>query len=410
MIFCPNCNKLNGYKRALGFGTFFAVLLTAGIWLVAVPFYPKRCISCGLAKSDSVPWCHTWRLLAAIGGALVVFALLLVGTRGGRQIAPQVRSAPGNSEAQPAAAVAPTLTASEAADPSVPHDVEVSEPNVTMTESAEHICGFDFKNSHVSQGEDKSAVLTNGRYEKREDLSSESVDLENRYCFHAVDGIERALIVTKWTGCGAHCQQTGVAQVFELRNNHPFITQEIVFDLNAQGAAATFDEDSLKLTIAGRYYDPGDGQCCPKNLEVVGYRWQGHKFVQSSYERRPISAVAAGQRPYESGEDVALEQFSAPFDIAKSECLSLVRFHFPKLDFWPDPALEENSRRQYQENGKRVVVFVGFGAGMPGNGSGDAVCSVQGSTIGLQHVQLGILSYNFDSDGNLVRNGGRASN
>jgi hypothetical protein len=40
MIFCPNCNKLTVYKRALGFGTFLAVLLTAGIWLFALPFYP----------------------------------------------------------------------------------------------------------------------------------------------------------------------------------------------------------------------------------------------------------------------------------------------------------------------------------------------------------------------------------
>lgn len=69
MIFCPNCQKLTGYKRAIGFGTFFAVVLTAGLWLLALPFYPKRCIVCGLAKSESVPWYRTWRV--------VVFPLLL---------------------------------------------------------------------------------------------------------------------------------------------------------------------------------------------------------------------------------------------------------------------------------------------------------------------------------------------
>ncbi len=82
MIFCPNCNKLTGYKRALGFGTFFAVLLTAGLWLLALPFYPKRCITCGLTKSDSVPWYRTWRvavfpLLLCIG-----MAVFLAGERG----------------------------------------------------------------------------------------------------------------------------------------------------------------------------------------------------------------------------------------------------------------------------------------------------------------------------------------
>lgn len=71
MIFCPNCRNLTGYKRALGFGTFFAVFLTAGFWLLALPFYPKRCITCGLRKSDSVPWYRTWRTVAA---ALMVLA------------------------------------------------------------------------------------------------------------------------------------------------------------------------------------------------------------------------------------------------------------------------------------------------------------------------------------------------
>jgi hypothetical protein len=78
MIFCPNCGKLTGYKRAIGFGTFFAVLLTAGLWLLAIPFYPKRCITCGLGKSESVPWYQTWRLGSAIlaGGVLAVILFL----------------------------------------------------------------------------------------------------------------------------------------------------------------------------------------------------------------------------------------------------------------------------------------------------------------------------------------------
>jgi hypothetical protein len=74
MIFCPNCQKLAGYKRVLGFGTFFAVLLTAGFWLLALPFYPKRCITCGLRKTESVPWYRTWRI-----GMLVFASVLLLG-------------------------------------------------------------------------------------------------------------------------------------------------------------------------------------------------------------------------------------------------------------------------------------------------------------------------------------------
>ena len=77
MIFCPNCNKLTGYKRVLGFGTFFAVLLTGGSWLLTIPFYPKRCINCGLRKSHSVPWYQTWRLAFVLILGLLAFASLM---------------------------------------------------------------------------------------------------------------------------------------------------------------------------------------------------------------------------------------------------------------------------------------------------------------------------------------------
>jgi len=46
-LFCDNCGKKSGYKRAFGWGTFFAVIVTCGFWLLALPFYPRRCISCG---------------------------------------------------------------------------------------------------------------------------------------------------------------------------------------------------------------------------------------------------------------------------------------------------------------------------------------------------------------------------
>jgi hypothetical protein len=53
MIFCPNCGKRSGFKRALGFGTFFMVLITFGLWLLMIPFYPVRCINCGLTRTSA---------------------------------------------------------------------------------------------------------------------------------------------------------------------------------------------------------------------------------------------------------------------------------------------------------------------------------------------------------------------
>jgi hypothetical protein len=55
MAYCPNCKKETGYKRSIGFGTLFAVILTGGLWLIAILFYPTRCAVCGGSKSTRKP-------------------------------------------------------------------------------------------------------------------------------------------------------------------------------------------------------------------------------------------------------------------------------------------------------------------------------------------------------------------
>ena len=50
---CPNCGRRSGFKRHLGWGTFFMVVLTCGFWLLAIPFYPSRCINCGISQSEA---------------------------------------------------------------------------------------------------------------------------------------------------------------------------------------------------------------------------------------------------------------------------------------------------------------------------------------------------------------------
>jgi hypothetical protein len=59
MAYCPKCSQETGFQRKLGFGTLFAVIITCGFWLLALPFYPKRCNICGgdanLASPPSPP-------------------------------------------------------------------------------------------------------------------------------------------------------------------------------------------------------------------------------------------------------------------------------------------------------------------------------------------------------------------
>src|ERR1035438_5817807 len=69
MIFCPNCGSRSGFKRALGFGTFFMVLITIGLWLLMIPFYPVRCINCGLTRASA-----NWEN-AGVGGKLFIVCM-----------------------------------------------------------------------------------------------------------------------------------------------------------------------------------------------------------------------------------------------------------------------------------------------------------------------------------------------
>ncbi len=47
MAYCKNCGRKTGHKRSLGIGTLLAVILTGGLWLIAILSYPDRCIICG---------------------------------------------------------------------------------------------------------------------------------------------------------------------------------------------------------------------------------------------------------------------------------------------------------------------------------------------------------------------------
>src|SRR5947209_2013999 len=51
--FCQNCGKLTGHKRAIGAGTVLGGVVTGGFSIFAVPFYPKRCVVCGLSTSET---------------------------------------------------------------------------------------------------------------------------------------------------------------------------------------------------------------------------------------------------------------------------------------------------------------------------------------------------------------------
>jgi hypothetical protein len=74
---CPNCRTGTGHKRALGFGTVFAVIVTGGLWLFALPLYPPRCIQCGMV-APAIGISFSRRSLNASPGFVITVVALLV--------------------------------------------------------------------------------------------------------------------------------------------------------------------------------------------------------------------------------------------------------------------------------------------------------------------------------------------
>lgn len=50
--YCPNCKQNTAYKRHFGVGTAILILITSCVWLLALPFYKKRCKICGCEQFD----------------------------------------------------------------------------------------------------------------------------------------------------------------------------------------------------------------------------------------------------------------------------------------------------------------------------------------------------------------------
>lgn len=59
--YCPRCGKdmlfIKGYNGIIIIISLLLIISTNGRWIVFVPFYPKRCVGCGLnARSISYRW------------------------------------------------------------------------------------------------------------------------------------------------------------------------------------------------------------------------------------------------------------------------------------------------------------------------------------------------------------------
>lgn len=73
---CSSCQTNTGWKRHFGFGTMVACLITSGAWLLALPFYPKRCMRCGMSDADGRKMTGGWTLGARLGLGFILLVAL----------------------------------------------------------------------------------------------------------------------------------------------------------------------------------------------------------------------------------------------------------------------------------------------------------------------------------------------
>lgn len=50
---CAFCERPTQFKRNIGVGSLLLVILTAGFWIFAIPFYSPRCSICSASQTDS---------------------------------------------------------------------------------------------------------------------------------------------------------------------------------------------------------------------------------------------------------------------------------------------------------------------------------------------------------------------
>jgi|ERR1035437_5025585 hypothetical protein len=161
MIQCTNCGKLSGFKRALGFGTFFMVVLTLGLWLLAIPFYPMRCINCGLTRHSVVLYNFRvwyWSLNRKSRAFLVILpGLILLGIGIFNAIESDRQKPESISEnISPFSNTSPTDISSRVASPSTPQAEPPSETvringSALLKEYEENEQASDarYKNAHI---------------------------------------------------------------------------------------------------------------------------------------------------------------------------------------------------------------------------------------------------------------------
>jgi hypothetical protein len=152
--------------------------------------------------------------------------------------------------------------------------VGTSYPNVAYSPPVQTVRSIDFPNEKYSL--DTAVQLKNGKNEEAPDEGGigDATELKNVWYLDN----QRALVYLEHT---FGQMATGYVLLFELKNGHPVVTEEIDLNMYAAGTGASFDETSRELLVKSRSND-GSPVCCPKHMDVVSFRWNGTLFGKTT--------------------------------------------------------------------------------------------------------------------------------
>ena len=130
--------------------------------------------------------------------------------------------------------------------------------------------------------------LNNGHYKHDEANAHFSMDLDSIYYLSTFPSSKggSALVLYSWFSAGGSSSQGGTARVFTVLDGRLQSVQKIDWDTHFQAGQPTdsFDPSTNTLVIRSAHYIPGDAHCCVSAVDIVAFRWDGTRFVQSSIQ------------------------------------------------------------------------------------------------------------------------------
>jgi len=147
---------------------------------------------------------------------------------------------------------------------------------------------FNFPASDRAPTPAGSFSLKNGHYKVDEGYVHFSMDLDSVHYLSASTPSKGdfALVLFSWFAAGGSSSQGGTAQVFTVSKAHLRSVQKIGWDTHFQAGQPTdsFDPGTSTLVIRSAHYIPGDAHCCVSAMDIVTFRWDGSRFIQSSIQ------------------------------------------------------------------------------------------------------------------------------